>query len=338
MTGRAVAIDAPRMNLRELARISVSGRIAPPLTKGSAYRIGQDGGLRVLPGSGGITYSHRIGDRCVGLAADHLEPGVSIRNTEKSSGSVRDAANRALNALACVGNVAMVTAGPAAGAKGIVTGKHGGVANVLIDFPLAQMRRMRLGDPVQVAAIGQGLRLLDFPDVAVMNAAPDLIVRLGVRVDGGRLSIPVTHLVPAALMGSGLGKSSAARGDYDIQLFDRRVVAHYGLDRLRFGDFVAITDADGRYGRSFSGGHLTVGVVVHSDSTVAGHGPGVTTILSGPASRLKPRLDRTANLARLYGVRRLAAAKPQRTFVEKTSHLAPRITADVEKLPRIARR
>ncbi len=291
---KAAPANTPRLNVKEIATISVLGRVAPPLTKGSSYRIGQDGGLRVLPGSGGITLSHRVGDRCVGLAADHLEPAVSIRSTDKGGGAVKDAANRALNVLACVGNVARVVSGPAMGATGVVTGKHGGVANVLVDFPVEQMRRMRIGDMIQISAAGQGLRLLDFPDIAIMNAAPDLLMRAGVRVHDRRLSVPVTHLVPSALMGSGLGKSSAARGDYDIQLFDTEVVRRFRLDTLRFGDLVAVVDADGRYGRSFSQGHTTVGIVIHSDSTVAG-GRGVR---DGAAGQCHPGPPTGSNASR----------------------------------------
>jgi hypothetical protein len=316
--------DTPRLNLGELAKISVSGQVAPPLTKSSAYRIGQDGGLRVLPGSGGITYSHKVGDACIGIAADHLEPGVSLHSVRRAGEAVKDAPNRALNVLACVGNAARVVSGPVAGARGIVTGKHGGIANVMADFPLAAMKRMRLGDMVQIEAIGQGLRLPDFPDVAVMNAAPDLLGRLGVRVEEGRLAVPATHLVPAALMGSGLGKASAARGDYDIQLFDAGAVRRFRLGSLRFGDFVLIADADCRYGRSYSGGHVTLGIVVHSDSTVAGHGPGVTTLLSGPAGRFRLRQDPDANFARIYGIRPVAVPRSRQTLIEKTHHLAPR--------------
>src|SRR5262249_41887301 len=64
----------PRVNLNELVTITVAGRIADALMRTTPYRIGQDGGLRVLPGTGGIVISHRVGDRCVGLAADHIEP------------------------------------------------------------------------------------------------------------------------------------------------------------------------------------------------------------------------------------------------------------------------
>ncbi|MEM7489373.1 MAG: DUF4438 domain-containing protein [Pseudomonadota bacterium] len=314
---------SPRINRAEIAAISVLGQIAPPLTRGSAYRLGQDGGLRVLPGSGGITLSHRIGDRCVGLAADHLEPAVSFRAADRGAEASKGAANRALNVLACVGNKAEIVSGPATGAVGVVTGKHGGVANVMADFPVEAMRRMRIGDMIRVTACGQGLRLCEFDQVTVMNAAPDLLTRWGVVVRDKRLSVPVTHMVPSALMGSGLGKSSAARGDYDIQLFDDDVVRRFRLASLRFGDMVAIMDAGGRYGRSFDRGQVTVGVVVHSDSTVAGHGPGVTTLLAGPASAIVLEQDPQANLAKLFDIRRLARPKPERTFVRRTPHLAP---------------
>lgn len=317
---------APRLNREELATICVTGRIVSPQTKGATYRIGQDGGLRVLPGPGGITLSHRIGDRCVGLAADHLEPAISIKNTERSVGGVADAANRALNVLSCVGDTATIVSGPAMGAKGVVTGKHGGVAHVMIDFPVAAMRRMRIGDLVQVAACGQGLRLLDFPELAVMNCAPDLLDRIGLRVAQGRIVLPATHLAPAGVMGSGLGKSSAARGDYDIQLFDPHVTRRFRLDTLRFGDFVVIGDADGRFGRSYSTRHITYGVVVHGDSTVAGHGPGVTTLISGPARFFHLEHDPHANLARAYDIRPLANPVRRQTLVEKTQHLAPRLS------------
>ena len=74
-------------------------------------------------------------------------------------------------------------------------------------------------------------------------------------------------------VGSGLGRYNFYLGDSDIQLLDQRMVRRFRLDRLRFGDLAAIADADHRFGRSFRTGAMTVGVVIHSDSTVSGHGP-----------------------------------------------------------------
>ena len=160
---------------------------------------------RVLPGTGGIVLSHRVGDPCVGLAGDHVEPGASIRNEGRSVKGERDGSNLALQTLTCIGNAARVVSGSCAGRTGVVTGKHGGIDTVLVDFPIETLRRLAVGDRVQIYAYGTGVKLLDHPEIAVTNCSPRLLARWGLRGDRGRLAVPVTHLVPAALMGSGLG-------------------------------------------------------------------------------------------------------------------------------------
>lgn len=100
-------------------------------------------------------------------------------------------------------------------------------------------------------------------------------------------------------MGSGLGSGSAS-GDYDITLFDEGITKEYGLDKLRFGDIVCIKDADTRYGRTYQTGAVTIGVVIHSDCMAAGHGPGVTTLMSCKTTLIEPVIDEKANLADMF--------------------------------------
>jgi hypothetical protein len=290
------------MNTRELVMITVMGEVAPPLEKAGPYRVGNDGRLRVLPGTGGIVLSHRVGDPCVGVAGDHIEPAVSIRSEQRSGGSA-DAANQALQTFACVGNFARVMSGRAIEKVGVVTGKHGGIDNILIDFPLAVMKRMSIGDKVQVYAYGVGLRLTEHPDIAIWNCSPRLIGRWGLHMDHGRIRAPVTHTVPARIMGSGLGRNNTVKGDYDIQMSDPAATRRHRLGTLRFGDLVAITDADNRFGRSHREGFVTLGVIIHSESTVSGHGPGVVTLLSGPAERFALVRDPAANIANYLNIR-----------------------------------
>ena len=114
------------VNGRELIAAMVLGQIAHPVGRATAYRIGQDGTPRVLPGTGGITLNCRIGDRCIGLAGDHIEPGVSLHNNDREVIGLRSGPNLALMTYACIGNRAQVTTGPCIGAVGLVTGKHGG--------------------------------------------------------------------------------------------------------------------------------------------------------------------------------------------------------------------
>lgn len=307
-----------RLNWDELVMQAVMGQIAHPVGRANPYRIGQDGVARVLPGTGGITINRRIGDYCVGLAADHVEPGVALHNNGREIIGARNGPNLALLTSACVGNQARVVTGPAIGATGLVTGKHGGVDHVLVDFDRRTLLRLNIGDHVQIYSCGLGLRLLDFPLVTVTNCAPGLLRRWPLRPRGRQLEVPVTYTLPAAILGSGLGKNNVWRGDADIQLFDAPMRRRHGLETLRFGDLVAVLDSDTRFGAAYRSGYVTIGVVVHSDSTVSGHGPGVTALLTGPASCLRPVRDCAANIAFLYQRRPFVPPRARRPIAPRS--------------------
>ena len=86
-----------RINGRDLVMQAVAGEITNPVGRTNPYRIGTDGVVRILPGPGGIVLNRRIGDRCVGLAVDHVEPGVSLRNHQHGAGvAAADGPNLAL--------------------------------------------------------------------------------------------------------------------------------------------------------------------------------------------------------------------------------------------------
>jgi len=291
-----------RTNVDKLVKISVVGEVASPIYGRSVYNISAEGVPMVLPGVGGITYNVRVGDPACGWEADHVEPGVSIENKENDPTFGRGA-NTALNVLSCVGNEAVVVSGDAKGAKGVVTGKHGGIEHVLVDFQHETLEKLMLGDKVLVKAFGVGLKLLDFPDVKVMNMDPRFLEALDPKPVGDKLEVPVTHVIPAAIMGSGLGANQTYSGDYDIQLFDEATRKEYGLDDLRLGDLVAILDADHSYGRIYRKGAVSVGIVVHTNCVTSGHGPGVTTLFTSSTGKIIPKIDSKANIAYILKLR-----------------------------------
>ena len=286
-----------KINREQLICQSVIGEITSPLGGVNPYRINPQGQSDIYPGVGGITYNLRIGDRACGLFADHVEPGVSLSNFTQYQG--QPGPNRALNLFSCAGNLATVVSGEAKGKKGRVTGKHGGIEHVLLDFPPKVLEQLVIGDKIQIRAYGCGLKLLDYPEIKVMNLDPDLLADLPLKPGkNGKLRVPVTHRVPGAIMGSGLGSIHSQSGDYDIQLFDSPTVEQYGLADLRLGDFVAITDADASYGRIYRQGGVVIGVIVHSDCVLAGHGPGVMVVMSSGTGTIEPVIDPKANLVR----------------------------------------
>jgi hypothetical protein len=286
-----------RTNERELVSLSVVGEVTSPSSDPSPYHITPGGQPVVLPSVGGITYNIRIGDSAVHWSADHVEPGVSIKNGNKES-------NAALNLLACIGNRAWVISGEAKGLEGWVTGKHGGIEHVLLDFEEEALNKLAIGDKIMVRGEGVGLRLLDLPGVKLMNLSPRLLKALPLRVEEGRLVVPVTHVVPAGVMGSGLGSHHTYRGDYDIQLFDEASVKEYNLSTLRLGDLVAVADADHSFGRIFKKGAVSVGVIVHTNGATAGHGPGLTSLFTSTEGLIKPLLDPEANIGRYLKIGR----------------------------------
>ncbi|MRR10205.1 DUF4438 domain-containing protein, partial [bacterium] len=89
-----------------------------------------------------------------------------------------------------------------------------------------------------------------------------------------------------------------------ITTADAAVLRRLGIDRLRFGDLVAIDDTDNRFGRCYRKGAVSVGVVVHSDCILAGHGPGVTTVMTSARGALKPVIGKNANIANYLGIRK----------------------------------
>jgi hypothetical protein len=261
------------------------------------YDVTYDGQALIVPSVGGINPNVRVGDGAFAFMADHIEPGVSVRHPD-------DKINVTLNVLSCIGNEAVVLSGDAKGEKGRVTGKHGGVEHVMIDFTPETMRKMAIGDKIQVWSCGLGLQLLDAPHIKVFNADPDFLEAWGPQLrDDGILRARVARTIPAAVMGSGLGRATVVRGDYDIQTFDDVMVEKYGLRELRLGDVVAIVDADHSFGRIYRTGAISIGVVAHGRSFVSGHGPGVTSLLTSPEGKIEAVLDERANVADILKLR-----------------------------------
>lgn len=275
-------------NSDKIVEISVRGEIIP--ARAGLPQISHNGEPMFLPSVGGITYNVKIGDCAFGWVGDHIEPGVTIRAKDEWE-------NSALNSLACIGNTAIVTSGDAKGEKGFVTGKHGGAEHILVYFPQPVLEKLNIGDQVLVRAKGQGLKIIGWEDIFVFNMDPQLLEKLDVEEKDGKLLIPVVAEVPAHLMGSGIGSTQVFRGDYDIMTADRKELETYGLQELKLGDFVLLRDCDNVYGRGFLKGATSIGIVVHSDCVLTGHGPGVTVILSSKTGKLEGKIDKKANLS-----------------------------------------
>lgn len=283
-------------NREQLVKLSVIGDVSQPRVRAaSPYRVSYVGQPLVVPATGGIAYNIRVGHKISDIVGDHVEPAVSMRNPD-------DTANGGLNTFSCIGNPVEVVTGNAKGAVGTVTGKHGGIEHVMVDFPFDVLEKMKPGDRMLVKSFGTGLRLLDFPDVLPTSLDPDFFEKWVTETRNGKLVVPVTHTVPARVMGSGLGRDNVNRGDYDITMFDAETVEEYNLGSLRLGDLVAILDADSTFGRYYHKGSISIGIIAHGDSFQSGHGPGVAGLLTSKSGAIDPVIDADANIAQILGL------------------------------------
>lgn len=281
-------------NRNKLIVQSIQGRIHHPImSHPSRYRVGADGNPRICMATGGITYNFKIGDNCMYMVGDHVEPGVSLRNSDKYE-------DAAFNTFACIGNVAKVITGEAKGKTGFVTGKHGGIEHVMVYFDEETLEQLVVDDKILIKATGLGFELEGYPSIKFLNTSPDLFDKMNIVEKDGILEVGVTHIVPAKLMGSGLGSASMQSGDYDIMTRDEAANEEYNLDSLRFGDIVAILDHHNATGPDYKEGAVTIGVICHGDSYSSGHGPGVTVLFTSHDGTIKPVIDEKSNLKEYY--------------------------------------
>jgi hypothetical protein len=272
--------------------LGIEAAVSHPTHTGS-YAVDDYGRPLLLPGMSGVVANARVGDDVFRWAADHLEPGVSAGCDDRGR-------HQALQFLACLGNTVRVVNGPAAGAEGTVVGKH---AFVLVDFPQDALDVLAPGDRLLVRAHGQGLRLLDFPELVPRSCSPALVDALPLaRTDDDRLRVEVAAEIPAYMMGAGIGMSSEW-ANCDVMFTHRDTVERLGVGGLKLGDLVVLHDQDHRFGRGYRSGMCAIGVVAHGGyGAIPGHGTGVVTILSGPIAQFELVQTDRANLGAYLGL------------------------------------
>ncbi len=277
-----------------------------PKTRGN-WEVDHQGTPFLLPSIGGITLNVQVGDSAFGWQGDHIEPGVSCTaDTQKPY----EHPNVAVQIYSCAGNMATVVTGEAKGATGRVIGHHGGSEHVIVDFERDVKEKLLYTDTIIIRGKGQGMKLTDYPEITLFNLDPALLAAMKIReLEGGVLEVPVTTIIPAFCMGSGIGSAHVAKGDYDIMTSDLETIKEYGIDKIRLGDFVALQDHDNRYGRAYRKGAVTIGIVVHANCLEAGHGPGVTTLMTAATSLISPVIDPEANIADLLGIGTMIAQR-----------------------------
>lgn len=269
-------------NGRRLVRTRLVAQVQPAAANRA---VDPAGVLGTRPGQGGVVTGIGLGDPAGGWQGDHVEPGVSLGHPDPQ-------AAHALRLFACVGNPVIMVDGPAAGARGIVYGKHGAV---LAMFAPADLARIAPGEWATLDACGVGLAIEGEPGVTFHSTSPDLVGSMASRAPDGRIRLAVAATLPPVAAAAGIGMPAAM---FNMDLNSAvEPVASLARD-LRFGDCVAVLDQDHRHGRRHRPGWVMVGVISHGITLAGGHGFGLMTLVTGPADRFDLVTDPSANVAR----------------------------------------
>jgi hypothetical protein len=277
------------INDGELLRTALVGDATSPVLGVNPYDVSADGVPFVPVGAGGICYTVAVGLPAAGWAADQVEPGASIANPDA-------AANEALMLHACIGNRVTIRTGAAAGARGVVTGKHEAFhlyKHVLVHLDGDALEAVVPGDRFLVHASGRGMTVTGIPEITCHSLGPELWAAWAPERADGRLRTRVTRVLAPEVVGMGSGRVSGATS---IAL---QAGADAALDGLRIGDIVAVRDWDATYYTGYHEDRVTVGVVATGDSPVLGNGAATTILISGPASSFDLVVGDGANLAPL---------------------------------------
>ena len=285
-------LDGLTSNADTLVAMAVCGYVSQPSLRPGHYTHYPDGKGVILPGMFGVVYNAKVGDRAFGWAGDHVEPGVSIAHPDEKC-------DFALHYLTCIGNEATVMSGLARGAKGVVTGEH---ARLLVDFPDEVNDLLNIGDQIQIEAVGRGIGLAEFPQVEFKKTSPKLLEALHIsRLGNGALHVPVAIELPIEIMGSGAELNSEFV-DQDLMSGDRKLMADLGVDQMRLGDIIGIRHADHHFGRSYRKGAVSIGICIHGDSIMTGHGPGIMTLLTCAGGGIEFDVEPGANISNYFRI------------------------------------
>ena len=269
-------------NADQLVRTRLKAQIQPA----SANQVVRpDGVFCILPGQGGVVPNIGLGDVAGTWAGDHVEPGASLGHPDP-------AANHAIRFLSCVGNPVQVLDGAAAGARGLVFGKHGAVLAMFAPEVLTQLAP---GDGISIDAHGIGLGDDAFPDLTCHSCSPELYKAMAQQSDG-QLRVRVAAVLPSVAAAAGLGMPAAM---FNMDLHTSSPPVADLARNLRFGDIVAVMDQDHRFGRRHRKGWAMVGIVSHGAAAGGGHGLGLMTLLTAPAERFAFEVSDKAQLANL---------------------------------------
>ena len=236
----------------------------------------------LMTGPGGICRNFKVGDRCNSILGHHIVPGVCLKGA--NDGALINYAPTGTPVTKCGGE-----------AKGYVIGgcSYNGSGAIAAAFPEKDILTFEGDEQFLLICESYGLRLEDYPSI-VCHIHPDLLEKVPVKEENGRLLFPVAKILPEKFAGY-LGAEQLS-----VLTSDAATAAEAELETLCVGDFVMFTDIDHTWGGAFLRGAATIGIVTDNGACHVGGGPTVSVLFSSKDSTLGGYVSDMGNIARYY--------------------------------------
>ena len=273
-----------KTNRNKIPCLPLKANVAPVLEPNYNGYLTPEGTGWMMTGPGGICRNFKVSDRCSSILGWHTVPGVCLKAAGGNDGVLAYYAATGTPIKKCGGEETGYILGACSmNASGVVAAA----------FPEKAILSFDGDEMFLFYSESCGLVLEDYPEITC-KIHPDLLEKLPVREENGRLLFPVAKILPEKFAG-GLGGDQLA-----VMTSDAASAAEYDLDSLCVGDFVLFTDIDHTFGGAFLRGAATIGIVTDSGACHVGGGPTVSVIFSCKTDKLGGYLSDMGNIARYF--------------------------------------
>ena len=252
----------------------------------------------------GFTYNVRIGDPVFGWSEQIVEPGLVIVASASGEKSYTPSTN--LASVCSIGNKVKLLSADSPSLEGVVVGASCAVpGGVIVDFPERVYQKIGLEERFWIHSRGQGIALTDFPSVSVFNLDPEVFSLLELQQAGRhRLMVPVCYFIPADYFNVMKYKQFNIPTLCYFNTTEKKSIDVLGIEQIKFGDFIAITDLSCTNGFNKEKGAVSIGIVIRSPIPRWNVGFGVNIIFSCTEGQILPVNNPNANLGRYLSIGR----------------------------------
>lgn len=252
----------------------------------------------------GLTYNVRIGDLVFGWSGQIVEPGVVLVASDFADKSFTPSVS--LASVCSIGSKVKLIGAETPSLEGVVVGASCAVpGGIIVDFPERIYHKIGLEAQFCIHTRSSPRCLAEYPSISIFRFDQESFSRLELQQAGrNRLMVPVCYFIPGSYFEVMRYKQFILPTLCYFNTNDKKSIDVLGIEQMKFGDFIAITDLDCTNGFNREKGAVSIGIVIRSPVPEWNVGVGVNIILSSREGHILPVTNPSANLGRYLAIGR----------------------------------